>query len=241
MRHGLLLFDSEGRLLLYSRRYLEMYGLSPDLADAGCSLRELLTLRVAAGTFAVDVDQFLAGMVERCKVASIVSELPDGRIISIRSTAVEGGGWVSTHEDITKRRHAEARIAHMAHHDALTDLPNRAAFTEQLTSALAHAEKNSESFALLCIDLDRFKEVNDVFGHVTRDTLLLEVSRRLQAAAGDAFLARLGGDEFSMILRDVPQPAAAEELAARLLADVAGDLDIDGHLLRVGLSIGVAI
>jgi diguanylate cyclase (GGDEF)-like protein len=241
MRHGLLMFDAEGKLLLYSRRYLEMYGLSPDLADGGCSLRELLTKRVAAGTFSADVDQFLAGFVERCKIESSVMELPDGRVISIRNTPVAGGGWVSTHEDITARRHAEQRIAHMAHHDALTDLPNRAAFTERLASTLERAKEGSDSFALLCIDLDRFKEVNDVFGHSTGDALLLEVSRRLQGVAGKAFLARLGGDEFTMILADVAQPSGAEGMADRLLAIVADDLDVDGHLLRVGLSIGVAI
>jgi diguanylate cyclase (GGDEF)-like protein len=241
MRHGLLMFDAQGQLILYSRRYLEMYGLAPDLADAGCSLRELLMRRVAAGTFKDDVDQFLAGFVERCKVESSVMELPDGRIVSIRNTPVEGGGWVSTHEDITERRRAERRIAHMAHHDPLTDLPNRAAFTEHLASTLAHAAKAKQSFAILCIDLDRFKEVNDVFGHSVGDTLLLELSSRLQAAAGEAFLARLGGDEFTVVMPDASHASTVEAMADDLLATVAQDIDMEGHLLRVGLSIGVAI
>jgi predicted signal transduction protein with EAL and GGDEF domain len=94
-------------------------------------------------------------------------------------------------EDVTERRRSEERIAHLAHHDPLTNLPNRAAFTEHLASTLNRAEKAKQDFAVLCIDLDRFKEVNDVFGHSVGDELLVEVSRRLKDVAGDAFLARL--------------------------------------------------
>jgi diguanylate cyclase (GGDEF)-like protein/PAS domain S-box-containing protein len=144
-------------------------------------------------------------------------------------------------EDVTERKRAEARIAHMAHHDVLTGLPNRAAFSELLTSTLDHKAATGENCALLCLDLDRFKEVNDVFGHSVGDALLQEVSRRMQSSGGGAFLARLGGDEFTFISTDGPQPSTAAALADRLLADVAGEIEIDGHHLRIGISIGVAI
>jgi diguanylate cyclase (GGDEF)-like protein/PAS domain S-box-containing protein len=148
---------------------------------------------------------------------------------------------LSLSEDITERKQAEARIAHMAHHDPLTDLPNRAAFSERLAFTLERAAATGETFAILCLDLDRFKEINDVFGHSVGDELLREVSRRLQAATEGAFLARLGGDEFTLIATDGAQPSTAEALADRLLGVFADDLAIDGQRLRIGLSIGVAI
>jgi diguanylate cyclase (GGDEF)-like protein len=129
----------------------------------------------------------------------------------------------------------------MAHHDALTDLPNRAAFVEHLAATLTQAETAGNHFAVLCIDLDRFKEVNDVFGHSIGDALLEDVARRLKEAAGDAFLARLGGDEFTVVVAEGSQPSTAEALADRLLDTVADNLEICGQRLRVGLSIGVAI
>ncbi len=144
-------------------------------------------------------------------------------------------------DDVTERRLAEQRIAHMAHHDPLTDLPNRIAFSEYLSSTLDRATKSGDHFAILSIDFDRFKEINDVFGHAVGDAFLREIAHRLQAATGGAFLARLGGDEFSLIVADGPQPAAASALADRLLAAIAGDFEIEGLRLRIGLSIGVAV
>src|ERR1700731_2313197 len=144
-------------------------------------------------------------------------------------------------EDITQRKHAEAQIAHMAHHDALTGLPNRAAFSEHLASTLDRARTTAESFAVVCVDLDRFKEVNDIFGHSVGDGLLRTVSTRLLAAAEGAVLTRIGGDEFTLISTGGPQPTTAEALADRLHATVATDLDVGGQELRTGLSIGIAI
>ena len=144
-------------------------------------------------------------------------------------------------EDVTERRQAEARIAHMAQHDALTDLPNRAAFNENFESTLKRSAASNESFALMSIDLDRFKEINDLFGHSAGDALLCEVSRRLQAAMGGAFIARLGGDEFIVISTTGSQPEAAASLAEVLLGVMAEDFEIEGQHLRTSLSIGVAI
>jgi diguanylate cyclase (GGDEF)-like protein/PAS domain S-box-containing protein len=163
------------------------------------------------------------------------------RNLSIPDETGEQRYLLSLSEDITERKAAEARIEHMAHHDALTDLPNRLAFVEQLSRSIDAAAAGNGSFAVLSIDLDRFKEVNDTFGHAVGDDLLRALAQQLRALAAESYLARLGGDEFILITPMGDQPALAEMLAGQLHAAVAGDLNLNGQNLRVGLSIGVAI
>ncbi|HEX3709656.1 MAG TPA: EAL domain-containing protein [Pseudolabrys sp.] len=148
---------------------------------------------------------------------------------------------ISVIRDLTEHKRDEQRIAHMAHHDSLTDLPNRAAFNECIAATLDLAAAAGESFAVLCMDLDRFKSVNDVFGHAVGDRALAVVASRLASACQGAFVARLGGDEFAVISPTGPQPATAEILAERLSAALDSDIDIDGHTLRMGLTIGVGV
>jgi diguanylate cyclase (GGDEF)-like protein/PAS domain S-box-containing protein len=163
------------------------------------------------------------------------------RNLSIPDETGEQRYLLSLSEDITERKEAEARIEHMAHHDALTDLPNRLAFVEQLSRSIDAAAAGNGSFAVLSIDLDRFKEVNDTFGHAVGDDLLRALAQQLRALAAESYLARLGGDEFILITPMGDQPALAEMLAGQLHAAVAGDLNLNDQNLRVGLSIGVAI
>jgi diguanylate cyclase (GGDEF)-like protein len=161
--------------------------------------------------------------------------------LPIRDSSGEARYLLTVVDDRTHHKRAEAQIAHMAHHDLLTGLPNRAAFNACLESTIETMANEERSFALLCLDADRFKEINDVYGHAVADQVLRELSRRLQAAIGCAFVARLGGDEFTVIATDGEQPAAAEKLADRLLAATSEDFVIDGRSLRAGLSIGIAI
>ena len=144
-------------------------------------------------------------------------------------------------DDVTERRQAEQHIWYLAHNDSLTGLPNRASLLEHLTATLEAATKAGERFAVMCLDLDRFKEANDVYGHLVGDGLLREAARRLQKAAEGAYLARIGGDEFIVVLKsDKPEPAA-KAVGARMLAVFKENFDIEGHQLQVGLSIGVAV
>jgi len=148
---------------------------------------------------------------------------------------------ISVIRDLTESKQSEQRIAHMAHHDPLTDLPNRTAFNECIGATVALAGASGESFAVLSLDLDRFKSINDVYGHAAGDALLREVAQRLSAACEGAFLARIGGDEFAVITPTGAQPAAAEALAGRLHGALDSDIEIDGVTMRVGLTVGVAV
>jgi diguanylate cyclase len=244
MSHGVVMFDAGERLVVCNARYLEMYGLSGEVVRPGASVRDIVAHRKAVGTLDRDPDEYRAEILNamaKGESTSWIVESRDGRAIAVSRRPMMEGGWVATHEDVTERRRAEERIQFLAHHDALTALPNRAAFNERLEAQLADAKASGKSFALLCMDLDRFKEINDVFGHVTGDALLQEVARRLEGAGQGAFLARLGGDEFALITTPDVQPAAIAELGDRLMASVSSDLTILGQQLRVGLSVGVAL
>jgi len=161
--------------------------------------------------------------------------------LAIRGENGEPQYLLGLSEDITERKRAEERIAYLAHHDPLTDLPNRVAFNERLAFACERALADRSAFAVLCLDIDRFREVNDVFGHAGGDALLREVAKKLAEAAEGAFLARLGADEFALISSGGAQPAAAAALARRIQSALAAELVVEGYRRRADLSIGVAI
>jgi diguanylate cyclase (GGDEF)-like protein len=133
------------------------------------------------------------------------------------------------------------QIAHLAHHDGLTDLPNRNSLNSRLAQALERAKARGETFAVLSIDLDHFKEANDVFGHMVGDDLLCAVARRLEIAADGALVSRVGGDEFTLVSLMGPQPRTAEVLASRVLQAVADPFEVRGQKIPLGLSIGAAV
>ncbi|WP_092302768.1 EAL domain-containing protein [Bradyrhizobium sp. Ghvi] len=161
-----------------------------------------------------------------------------------RATVLNDAGepqyLIKTHEDVTNRRQTESRMAHMAYHDGLTDLPNRAAFLQALNQMIEACEGTDEEFAVLCVDLDGLKEVNDVFGHALGDKLLVEVAQRLQDAARGGLVARLSGDEFGLII-DGKQPDAGLALAHQLGEVLAPEFHIDGRAVRAGITTGMSI
>jgi diguanylate cyclase (GGDEF)-like protein len=244
MPQGLCMFDAEQKLIICNSRYAELYGLKREETSPGTSLRTLLENRVASGTFAESsrdyVEKRLAAAAAR-KPFYFVNELADGHVIAISYQPMLDGGCVATHEDITGRRKAEAQIAYMAHHDALTDLPNRVRFREEMAKALGRVERG-ETLAILCVDLDDFKTVNDTLGHPVGDALLQATSERLRACVRpNDTVARLGGDEFAIVQVGSDQPVGATELATRLVKEISQPFDVQGHQVVIGASVGIAI
>jgi diguanylate cyclase (GGDEF)-like protein len=244
MPQGLLMFDSAERLVVCNDQYIKMYDLSGDIVKPGCTFIELLKHRAEQGHLRRDPEQYRTEVlvdIRSGKATSRIVETADGREILIKNQSMPDGGWVVTHEDITEQRAAQAKISHMALHDALTDLPNRVLLRQQLEDRLAHMERDLK-FAVLCLDLDRFKSVNDSLGHKFGDQLLNQVADRLRACLREGdIVARLGGDEFAILQCGITQPTETTALAARLIEAIGEPFDLGGHQVVVGLSAGIAI
>jgi diguanylate cyclase (GGDEF)-like protein len=152
-----------------------------------------------------------------------------------------GGGWVSTHQDVTEQRSTEMRIRHLARHDSLTDLPNRLMFRETMEAAKARIDRG-QMLAVLAIDLDHFKAVNDTLGHGAGDAVLTMVADRLRACCRETdMVARLGGDEFAVLSAQVDRPNDAAVLAARIVKQIGEPFVLDTHNVMIGASVGIAL
>jgi len=246
MSQGLCLFDAGARIVVCNAQYLRMYNLSPEVVQPGCTLRDLITHRKQTGFFTGDVDQYCARILENVAKGepfAWVVEASDGRFVHVLNRPIASGGWVATHEDVTERWQSEARMAHMARHDALTDLPNRVLFMEKMNEALTRLAAAGTQFSLFIFDLDLFKAVNDSLGHPIGDQLLKAVAGRLSELVSEPdTVGRLGGDEFA-ILQVVKSDARVEAavLAQRLIEAVSAPYEIEGHPVVIGISMGIAV
>ena len=241
---GLVLYDASARIIICNQPYLDMFGLSPDVAKPGCTMQRLIAHRKETGSFDGDVDAFCNAIIQTVslgKATRQLTEAPGGRAIEIINRPLKGGGWVATIEDITERTRADEKIAHLAHFDGLTDLPNRILFRARLEQAL-EALRPGEQLAVLYIDIDEFKSVNDALGHPTGDELLKGVADRLRGCLGDADVAaRLGGDEFAVIQMAIKDRSETTRLVDEIHSAIRQPFECMGHLITTDASIGIAL
>ena len=242
MTQGLLLFDAAKRLIVCNRRYIEMYGLSPDVVKPGCSFRDVIRHRQETGSFTGDLDAYCDEVLHDVgRSKNSIVETSDGRLIEISNEPVASGGWLATHEDVTERIRAEERIAHLAHYDALTDLPNRVLLRGHLEQRVAELAQG-KPFAILYIDIDEFKGVNDSFGHEIGDELLRHVAARLRGCVGPQDLvARIGGDEFAIVKAETRDRRQLTALAEQILDSLRIPAQCKGQEVPIEASIGIAI
>jgi diguanylate cyclase (GGDEF)-like protein len=241
MSQGLCLYDAQNRLEIFNKRYLEILRLPPDQIKPGMTYKQVLDVSVTVGNHpnrtADQLWEERTKLMSEGGVAPHLYEFSDGRVVACLYSPAVDGRLVATYEDITERRQAEAKIIHMARHDALTNLPNRILFQDKMVQALDRGDE----LAVMFLDLDRFKGVNDSLGHSVGDALLCAVTERLQRVVpGADTVARLGGDEFAIVQSNAT-PTDASELAARIIDTLVEPFDVLGHQVIIGTSIGIAL
>ncbi len=238
---GFLIADRQGRLLEVNDAYCQMVGYSR---------KELLNMSVSdveASEAPQDTAQHIKDMLktggDRFETRH---RRKDGQLldleVSINYNDFEGGRFYSFLRDITERKQAEKQMHHQAHHDALTGLPNRAMFTDRLHQAIATAKRGKTQLAVLFVDLDKFKPVNDDFGHEVGDLLLKEVAQRMKQCVRESdTVARNGGDEFTILLPATETGQDAVKVAEKILQAILQPFELAGHSILISSSIGIAL
>ncbi|MDV6330664.1 putative bifunctional diguanylate cyclase/phosphodiesterase [Asticcacaulis sp. 201] len=250
MPQALSLFDSGECLVVCNKMFRQLYALPADFKPEGRRLTDILAhslLGDGAGTMdaATRLQGQLAMMAHIGIPVSIAGKIeqtwPSGQVIRISRNPVDDGGFIDLTADITESHSASARIAHMAHYDTLTDLPNRTLFHERLAAAVNRCGRSrNRRFALLCMNLDRFKVVNDTLGYPVGDALLIQAAERLRSLLRvDDLVARLSGDEFSLLVTNVKRAGDVHRLADRIISRLSAPYHIKGHQVVVGVSIGI--
>lgn len=249
INQGIMMIDPEGNIAFINRRVIELLDLPEKFLAPRGKLSEMVEFLWERGEFGSEGEQLdppVRSML-RCGTGSDAVPLferirPNGTVLEVASHRLEDGSVVRTFTDITERKRTERQIAHMAHHDNLTNLPNRVLLNDRLDQALARMKRQKSGFALFCLDLDGFKKVNDTFGHAAGDLLLKEVSQRLAKCVREVdTVARIGGDEFVILQEDTVEEAQAVILAERIKNATGLPCSINGNEVMVGTSIGIAM
>src|SRR5690349_15436797 len=245
MPHGLCMFRADGRLAVMNHRFSEMLNLAEDFEHQGASVSDISAACVLAGSISAASAKLILREVENSQASEIITTDTDfskNRALCWTFQPMADGGTVVLVEDITERKDAEARISHLARYDELTALPNRVNFRDEIGRLLAVQQGAEQLSALLFIDLDQFKQVNDTLGHPCGDQLLCAVSERLrEMLRPEDFVARFGGDEFVVFQQNIHSADDAAGLARRIVDRLSERYKIDNHLVEIGASVGIAM
>jgi diguanylate cyclase (GGDEF)-like protein/PAS domain S-box-containing protein len=242
---GIMITDPHGIILDVNQAFCHLTGYSHD-ETVGQSYRILDSGHHDEAFFAqmfetiAREDHWLGEIWNRTKSGAISVVLMT--ISAVRDASAQLTHYVGVFTDITRKKESEWRLEHLAHHDALTDLPNRSLFRDRLFQAIKKSQRDEKALALLFIDLDRFKDVNDRLGHVAGDQLLVDAARRIASCVRNSdTVARLGGDEFTVVLQDVEDREAAAAVARDILKALATPFALDDESVTVSASIGIAL
>lgn len=243
---GLVLLDKDLNVVLCNEQQKALLQYPPELfANGNPKLEDIFRLNAERGEYGPgDVEAHVRLRMDRAreKQAHVFERTrPNGTVLEIRGVPLEAGGFVSTYLDVTEQRRQQALIAHLAHHDPLTGLPNRALMLDRLTQALARV-KRGDVLALFYLDLDRFKPVNDTYGHAIGDAILAEVAQRFRHATRETdTVSRIGGDEFVVLQSGIRLVSDIEILAKRLVRALSAGYRVGDINVEIGVSVGIAI
>jgi diguanylate cyclase (GGDEF)-like protein len=246
MSHGLCMFDAQHRLLVWNKRFCEIYQIAPEELRAGITMRQMMELSAVRGNHPDQTMAEEAAEYEALLVGGVATQLkrrlPSGRIIALSHQPTADGGAVVVFEDVTEREQAEERARFLSTHDDLTGLPNRLVFGQTVSDAVKAGRRYGQEFAVMFVDLDRFKIINDTLGHAAGDSLLIEIANRLKQCVRESdVVSRVGGDEFIILLREISDALQVTTVARKILSAVIKPLTIHGQECRVTASIGISL
>ena len=240
MSHGLCMFGADGRLQVWNTRFAEIVAPTDPLL-IGADARDVFA-SCARSAGSTDLLGLFVRAANQPAEGNFTLDLPEERALAFVHRRTEDGGLVVIVEDITERRRNEARVHRMARYDSLTGLHNRNSFAVHVAEALRGLHGRRHRFAILLLDLDRFKAVNDTMGHPTGDLLLQHVAERLRAVTPQrGHVARLGGDEFVVVQDEFTSEQGISDLAAAIVRTIEEPFDLDGSRVAISASIGIAL